>query len=277
MSTFIKAAVIGYPIKHSKSPLIHNYWIEKYGLSGSYEAIELHPENLKSGIEDLIAKGFTGFNFTVPHKEAAAALCDSVDLNAQNIGAVNTLVVRDGQKRGMNTDAYGFLTNITQNTGGFAFGGKCAVVLGAGGAARAIVSGLMGAEIDKIFLLNRTQDKADALASSMDMGTGIIEVLPWEQRNQIISQAALLVNTTTLGMSGQPPLEIDLSALPAHALVNDIVYAPLETDLLKAANAKGVKTVSGIGMLLHQARPAFKEWFGVMPEVTPELEAKVLA
>jgi shikimate dehydrogenase len=274
--SFIKAAVIGHPVKHSKSPLIHHYWIKKYGLQGSYEAIDLAPENLERGLKDLIKEGYTGFNFTVPHKEAVMKLCDSVDLNAQSIGAVNTVAVEGKKLRGMNTDAYGFLTNITESTGGFSFGGKCAVVLGAGGAARAVIGGLMGAGIGKIILMNRTKGRALALASEMDMATGIIHVADWESRDDIMHEADLLVNTTSLGMNGQLPLEIDLKKLSARALVNDIVYAPLETQLLKDARALGATTVSGIGMLLHQARPAFKAWFGVMPEVTDELQELVL-
>jgi shikimate dehydrogenase len=274
--SFIKAAVIGHPVKHSKSPLIHHYWIKKYGLQGSYEAIDLAPENLESGLKDLIKEGYTGFNFTVPHKEAVMRLCDSIDLNAQSIGAVNTAVVEGKKLRGMNTDAYGFLTNITESTGGFSFGGKCAVVLGAGGAARAVVSGLIGAGISKIMLLNRTHKHAASLAASLNMGTDIITEINWDDRETILEKADVLINTTSLGMSGNPVLEVDLKNLPQHALVSDIVYAPLMTKLLQDAETRGNKIVTGIGMLLHQARPAFKAWFGVMPEVTDELQERIL-
>lgn len=276
MSVYIKVAVIGHPISHSKSPLIHNYWIEKYGLHGAYDAIDIAPEQLRDEINHMIDAGYKGFNVTVPHKEAVLKLCDSLDMNAQNIGAVNTVVVKDAKLHGMNTDAFGFLENIRQHYPHFSFDHKCAAVLGAGGAARAVISGLIGEQVDRILLINRTPEKADALLSAMDMATGIIKRVEWDQRSEILDEVDLLINTTSLGMSGQPSLNIDLKKLPQTALVNDIVYAPLETELLKAAKAHGAKTVSGIGMLLHQARSAFKAWFGVMPEVTSELEEMVL-
>lgn len=276
MSENIKCAVIGHPISHSKSPLIHNYWINAYNFNGTYEAIDIAPENLERDIKRLIDEGYKGFNVTVPHKESIIDLCDSVDYNAQSIGAVNTVVIEGGKLRGMNTDGFGFLHNIWDVDPDFDFEDKCAVVLGAGGATRAIVSALIGERIGKIILLNRTRARAENIAQGMSVLCDLIDVIDWEGRASALGEADLLINTTALGMSGQPPLELDLSALPPRALVNDIVYAPLDTDLLKAANAKGNKTVTGIGMLLHQARPAFKEWFGLLPDVTQELNELVL-
>jgi shikimate dehydrogenase len=276
MSTFIKTGVIGHPVAHSQSPRIHNFWIEKHRLEGSYEAIECAPGDLKDGIKRLVDEGYKGFNVTVPHKEAILKLCDSVEMNAQNIGAVNTVVIEGGKLRGLNTDSFGFLANIYDSEPSFSFEYKSAVVLGAGGAARAVISALIGEQIEKIILINRTRAKAEKLAHEMDMKTGILEVRDWESRSAVLAEADILVNTTSLGMTGQPPLEIDLQALSAKALVNDIVYVPQETELLTQARARGAGAIGGIGMLLHQAQPAFNEWFGVMPEITPELRELVL-
>ncbi len=272
MSNFIKAAVIGHPIKHSKSPLIHNYWIKKYGLAGSYEAIDLAPDELEQGLHDLIARGFTGFNFTIPHKQAVMALCDEVDRSAQDIGAVNSVHVCDGKLKGFNTDAFGFLHNIKAACPDFRFNAGAAIVLGAGGAARAVIHGLLEEGTPQIILSNRTRTKAEALAQDAR-----IKVIDWDARAQILGEANLLVNTTALGMDGQPALEIDLSNLPSTALVNDIVYAPLHTPLLRAAKKRGCTVVTGIGMLLHQARPAFREWFGMMPDVDEVLKGVVIS
>jgi shikimate dehydrogenase len=277
MSEFIKAGVIGHPIKHSKSPVIHNYWIEKYGFEGSYEAIAIAPENLKDDIKRLVDEGYKGFNATIPHKESVMQLCDDVAHNAQVIGAVNTVTIEDGKLCGQNTDGYGFIHNILGNTDDFEFEGKRAAILGAGGATRAIASALIGEEIQQIILLNRTRERAEKLASDIAFVSDFIVVEDWDNRSNILDGVDLLVNATSLGMDGQAPLDIDLSALPDHALVNDIVYSPLETDLLKAASARNLQTVTGIGMLLHQARPAFKSWFGLLPDVTGELIEKVTA
>ena len=274
MSTFVKAAVIGHPIKHSKSPLIHNYWIEKYGLNGSYEAIDLAPDKLAEGIKRLIGEGYSGFNFTVPHKEAALKLCDEVDETATKIGAVNTVYIEDGRIKGTNTDGFGFIENIKAVYPDMDFEGGPAVVLGAGGAARAVVYALEAAGVPEIRVINRTKGKADALFNEMELHGGGVE---WEMRESALRSINLLVNTTSLGMEGQPELDLDLEELPADALVNDIVYAPLYTPLLESAKAQGNPVVTGIGMLLHQARPAFEKWFGVLPDVDETLEKKVLA
>lgn len=275
--TFIKTAVIGHPIAHSKSPLIHNYWIKKHGLSGAYEAIDIAPDSLKEGVQKLIDEGYAGFNVTIPHKESMLDLCETLDANAEICGAVNTVEIIDGKLHGHNTDSFGFLTNIKTHHPAFDFEDCPAVVLGAGGAARAIVSGLVGHRVPEIILINRTREKADQIAEDIGLGTDLVEVMDWEERHDALKWANLLVNTTALGMEGQAPLDINLDELDGEALVTDIVYKPLETDLLKTAKARGNPIVTGIGMLLHQARPAFHKWYGVMPDVDEELERLVLA
>ena len=269
----MKACVIGHPIAHSKSPLIHNHWLRQYGIEGSYKAIDIVPENLAEDIQSLIDGGYDGFNVTVPHKQAVMALCDMLDETAQKIGAVNTVVIKEGKLHGKNTDAFGFIANIKTAQPDFIFKNKTAFVLGAGGAARAVIYGLLEEGIEKIILSNRTMEKARELQS---MAPDAVDVVSWEERKQALKAADLLVNTTSLGMQGKPHLEMDLSALPKTAPVNDIVYAPLMTDLLQQAKDRGNPIVTGIGMLLHQARPAFEAWTGVLPEVTGELESKVL-
>lgn len=274
MTGFIRAGVIGYPVKHSKSPLIHSHWIAHNNLQGSYEAIEIAPEELPSRIAQLVADGYAGFNVTIPHKEEIFRLCDQVDQTATIIGAVNTVKIEHGRLHGTNTDAFGFIENIRQNAPGFDFRRGPAVVLGAGGAARAILYGLLKEGVPRIILTNRTRDKADILAT---MAPGKIVVANWGDREGVLAGARLLINTTALGMTGKDPLPLSLHALPPDALVTDIVYAPLDTELLIAARKQGNPTVTGIGMLLHQARPAFRIWFGVMPQVTDDLTRKVLA
>jgi len=276
VSDTIKAAVIGHPIKHSKSPLIHNYWIEQAELNGSYEAIDIAPENLKAGVQNLIDDGYTGFNVTIPHKETIMALCDEIDANAEMCGAVNTVVIKDGKLIGHNTDSFGFLTNIKQAYPGFDFEEGAAVVIGAGGAARAVVSGLVGHRVPEVILVNRTRERAGTIAQDIGLGTDLVEVVDWDERHDVLQWANLVVNTSSLGMQGQPPLDLNLNKLSTTALVNDIVYSPLETPLLTKAKERGNPTVTGIGMLLHQARPAFNEWFGIMPNVDDTLQELVL-
>ncbi|HEU4839521.1 MAG TPA: shikimate dehydrogenase, partial [Micavibrio sp.] len=259
--SFVKAGVIGHPVHHSKSPLIHNHWIARYGLSGEYRAVDIAPENLKEGVQKLIDAGYAGFNVTIPHKQEIFKLCADVDDTAKIIGAVNTAVIRDGKLYGANTDAFGFIENVKQQAFGVDFAHRHCVVLGAGGAARAIVYGLIEAGAQKIILSNRTEDKARDVAA---MDTDIIEVVPWDKRSAALDGAGFLVNATALGMTGREALEIDLSALPPQAVVSDIVYTPLMTDLLRQVQHKGHQVVTGIGMLLHQARPAFEKWFGVL-------------
>jgi shikimate dehydrogenase len=271
--SFVKCGVIGHPINHSKSPLIHNHWIAQYGLSGEYKANDIAPENLKDGVRRLIDDGYAGFNITLPHKQDIFKLCASVDDTAKAIGAVNTVVIKDGALHGTNTDAFGFIENVRQQAFGVDFAHRPAVVLGAGGAARAIVHGLIEAGAVKIILLNRTIEKAHEVVA---MNKEIVHVASWEERDNMLKDAGFLVNTTALGMKGKDPLIIDLAHLPAEATVCDIVYTPLMTDLLQQAQHKGHQIVTGIGMLLHQARPAFEKWFGVLPDVSPDLEKKVL-
>lgn len=275
-----RAGVIGWPIDHSLSPILHGYWLNELGIDGTYEAFAVAPADATRFIADLASNGLRGINVTVPHKETALGAVDQADETARRIGAVNTIVVGDrGGLTGTNTDAYGFMQNLM--AGAPAVGGAPwspvagpAVVLGAGGAARAVVAALVDSGVPEIRLLNRTRDRADALAA--DLG-GPVAVVDWSRRDDALEGAHLLVNTTTLGMTGKPALELDLAALPAAALVNDIVYAPLETPLLAAAASKGNPCVDGLGMLLHQARPGFKAWFGQEPQVTPALRDHVLS
>lgn len=265
--------VIGHPIDHSKSPKIHSYWFMKNQMNGSYSRIDIAPEELKDGIKKLIDEGYKGFNVTIPHKEAIVELCDVVDETAQKIGAVNTVLIKDGKLVGINTDAYGFTQNIIAVQPKFSFKNKRIAVIGAGGAAKAILHGLVEKGASEIRLTNRTLEKANKLR---DQFGGSINTFKWEQRHMILKNVDLLVNTTSLGMKGQPPLELDLDLLESKTIVNDIVYSPLMTDLLTQAKVHGNPYVTGIGMLLYQAQPAFKLWTGILPEVTQELGLRVL-
>lgn len=268
-----RAGVMGWPVSHSLSPRIHGYWLERHGIDGRYDLLPVPPEELAGRVRSLAADGLVGANVTVPHKEAALRAADRADDNARRIGAANTLVVgSDGKVTASNTDGFGFLENLRAGDPDWRAGSGPAVILGAGGAARAVAAALQDAGVPGLILLNRTRERADALAQDL----GNIKVVPWTQREDALAEAALLVNTTTLGMTGQPALELDLDRLPQGALVNDIVYRPLVTPLLAAARARGNRTVDGLGMLLHQARPGFKAWFGVLPDVTDELRQRVL-
>lgn len=271
----LKAGVMGWPVDHSRSPALHGYWLKAYGIEGHYLRLPMPPENLGQALGELHEKGFSGVNLTVPHKEAALAFLHGITHEAKAIGAVNTVfLTNEGKLLGTNTDAYGFITNLTANAPTWRPEAGPAVVLGAGGAARAVCYALRTAGVHRIRVVNRTLARAEGLA--MTMGPHIVP-LAWEQAGEAMKDAALLVNTTTLGMKGQPPLDLDLSPLPASAVVNDIVYVPLETPLLAAAKKRGNPVVDGIGMLLYQAQPSFAGWFGVRPDVTPELRAFVLA
>ena len=275
MSDLLKTAVIGHPIGHSKSPLIHNTWIQQYRLNGSYEAIDIPPEELTMRVQKMIEQGYAGFNVTVPHKEAMLWLCDEVDEAAQKIGAVNTVKIKDDKLYGYNTDAFGFAENIRDAFPEFDFAHGPAYVIGAGGAARAVIYALMREGVSEIIITNRTKARAQELRDHFS--TVSFRIKDWDSRDEGVKDAALLVNTTSLGMSGQSPLELSLEELPESAVVNDIVYAPLETDLMRGAREKGCRVVSGIGMLLHQARPAFELWYGTMPGVSEDLARKVLS
>ena len=273
--TLVLAGVMGWPISHSRSPVIHGHWIKQLGLRGTYVPLAVNPVLLPQALAGLSALGFAGCNLTLPHKVDALAHVTQLDDVARQIGAVNTVIVNpDGSLRGTNTDAFGYIQSLHEAQPDWQAAQGAAVVLGAGGAARAIVWALADAGVKDIRLLNRSRDKADALAS--EFGSPV-HAYPWEQRHDALSDAALLVNTTTQGMQGQPVLDIDLAKLPVHAVVSDIVYTPLQTDLLQRAQKRGNPTVNGLGMLLHQARPGFAAWFGVMPEVTPALWQTVMA
>lgn len=272
ISSPLKAAVIGHPVAHSKSPLIHAYWLMQHDLAGHYRTIDIAPDALADGVRELVEDGYDGFNVTVPHKVAIMNLCADLDDTARAIGAVNTVVIQDGKLYGKNTDAFGFIENLKQAQPCILFD-KPAMVLGAGGAARAVIYGLLQEGVPRIHLTNRSVNKAEQLAA---MDPARIDVVPWDRRHEL-NDISLLINTTSLGMAGQPALEINLTALPRGAVVYDIVYAPLMTDLLSAAQMRGNPIVTGIGMLLHQARAAFHVWTGVMPEVDAALEKKVLA
>ncbi|WP_131118678.1 shikimate dehydrogenase [Lichenihabitans psoromatis] len=272
-----RAFVIGHPIAHSRSPLVHGFWLDALKLPGRYEKIDVAPSDLQAFIEGLAAAGFVGGNVTVPHKSAVMALVDDIDAAARAIGAVNTLWFENGRLQGGNTDAFGFLANLDVGAPGWdgsgSGGGGHAVVLGAGGAARAVVYGLLQRGLS-VSVLNRTIGTAEDLA--LHFGPRV-SAHGWGQVRQQLGSADLLVNTTTLGMVGKPQLHLDLAALNRDALVCDIVYVPLETDLLAAAKARGHRTVGGLGMLLHQAVPGFAHWFGQTPVVTDALRALIEA
>lgn len=270
------AGVLGWPVDHSKSPRLHGWWLERHGIDGAYVPLPVRPEDFAAVLRALPRMGFAGANVTVPHKEQALALVDHLEPLARRIGAVNTLVVRpDGSIEGRNTDAFGFIENLRQGCPRWNATAAPAAVLGAGGAARAVLVALLDAGVPAVRLTNRSGERAARLAE--EIGGGHIVVVPWSERAEALEGAGLVVNTTMLGMSGQPPLDLALDGLPAGAVVTDIVYAPLETPLLAAARARGHPVVDGLGMLLHQARPGFAAWFGVMPEVSHQLRDFVLA
>lgn len=268
------AGVMGWPVAHSRSPRLHGYWLRQYGVDGAYIPLAVRPEQFAAALRALPMLGFAGVNVTVPHKEAALGAVDRSDPAARRIGAVNTIVVAaDGTLDGRNSDGFGFMGNLRAGVPGWSPKAGPAAILGAGGAARAVAVALLDAGVPEIRIVNRTTERAERL--SQDIG-GPFRVYGWADRAAALGDAALLVNTTVLGMSGQPPLELALDRLPMTALVNDIVYLPLETALLAGARARGNRVVDGLGMLLHQARPGFAAWFGVEPEVTPELRRFVL-
>ncbi|APW43335.1 shikimate dehydrogenase [Rhodoferax saidenbachensis] len=274
--TYKLAGVMGWPVSHSRSPLIHNHWIAEHGLRGAYVLLPVQPDKLAVALRGLSALGFAGCNLTIPHKVAAMPLVDHLEPLAQRIGAVNTIVVGpDGALTGRNTDAYGFVQSLLDAKPDWRADAGPAVVLGAGGAARAVLAGLIDGGARSIRLCNRSWDKAHDLAQ--EFGSAIVHAVPWADRHNALDGAALLVNTTSQGMQGESALDLSLDRLPAEALVSDIIYVPLETPLLAAARQRGNATVNGLGMLLNQARPAFEAWFGMRPDVTPALLAQVQA
>jgi shikimate dehydrogenase len=272
---FRLAGVMGWPVSHSRSPTLHNHWIKHYGLTGAYVLLPVEPVNLPTALKGLSALGFAGCNLTIPHKVAAMSLVDRVTPEARRIGAINTLVVEeDGSLSGSNTDGFGYIQSLLDAQPDWRADAGPVTVLGAGGAARAVVVSLAERGAKEIRLCNRSFEKAQALA--LEFGAPVCAVA-WEDRHEALADVALLVNTTNQGMTGQAPLDLSLDLLPAHALVSDVIYTPMETALLAAARLRGNATVNGLGMLLNQARPAFNAWFGVMPEITPELKQAIQA
>ncbi len=264
------AGVIGWPVTHTLSPALHNYWLAQYGIDGTYIPLSVTADHLAEVIRALPVMGLAGVSLTLPHKELVLPMLNSIDATATAIGAVNTVIVTpEGKLHGTNTDAYGFLANIRPHLTAT----NKAVVLGAGGAAKAVVYALAQAGFAEIVLLNRSLNKAQAIAASFPAA----KAANWDYRDDALQNADLLVNATSLGMTGKDPLDIDIEALPTAALVTDIVYAPLTTELLARAQKRGNPTVDGLGMLLHQAVPSFEAWFGQKPEVTEALRNYILS
>ncbi len=269
------AGVIGHPVAHSKSPTLHGHWLKSYGLAGHYIPMDVAPDDLEVVLRSLPKAGFVGANVTVPHKEAALRLADVVSDRARKIGAANTLVFReDGTIHADNTDGYGFMENLRSGAPDWTPGDGPAVVFGAGGAARAVLQALVEAGVPKIMLTNRTRARADKLKDEFGQ---TITVVDWVQAGNVVENAELVVNTTSLGMQGQLELRVPLDGLQPGAVVTDLVYAPLKTHLLQTAEEAGCTVVDGLGMLLHQAVPGFESWFGVRPEVNLDLRAAVLS
>lgn len=268
-NTFGIAGVIGWPVAHSRSPVIHNHWLARYGIPGRYVLFAVPPEKLEAAVRGLAALGLRGCNVTTPHKQAIFPMLDRVDDLARRIGAVNTVVVeKDGTLTGFNNDGNGFIQSLRDANPKWHPDSGPVLVLGAGGASRAVVASLAAQGAKEIRLANRTHDKAQQIADAVG---SMVKVVPWEQREEALEGVALLANATSLGMAGKPPLAISLDRLTKSALVGDLIYIPPETPLLAAARMRGNITVNGLGLLLNQARPAFNAWFGVMPEITPEL------
>ena len=271
------AGIMGWPIAHSRSPALHNFWLDEHGIDGVYVPMPVRPEHLAQALRALPALGYRGCNLTLPHKQTALSIVDRVGPLARRIGAINTVVVAaDGGLEGSNTDVYGFRESLHDAAPDWDPAAGDAVVLGAGGAARAVVASLIEAGVGEIRLVNRTVAHAQRIAEDLATGRSRVSVHPWESRDAALDGAGLLVNTTSLGMAGAPDLEIDLVALPESAIVIDVVYVPLETSLLAVARRRGNRAIDGLGMLLHQGRPGFEAWFGTPVRVTRELRAGVL-
>jgi shikimate dehydrogenase len=269
-----RAGVAGWPVAHSRSPTIHRHWLKEFGLLGSYERFAVRPGEFRSFAIEIGRDELVGANVTAPHKEAAYRLCDRRTPVAEALGAVNTLWRQDGLLWGDNTDVAGFLANMDESAPSWTARARFAVVIGAGGGARAVIYALKSRGFERVAVVNRTQSRAEALAAHFG---GPTEAAPWADLGTELREADLLVNTSTLGMAGQPPLAVDLDPLPDRAVVADIVYVPLRTPLIVAARARGLRAVEGLGMLLHQAAPGFARWYGAQPSVTPTLRALVEA
>ncbi|MCX7345816.1 MAG: shikimate dehydrogenase [Alphaproteobacteria bacterium] len=264
----IKACVIGWPIAHSRSPLIHGYWLKTYGIEGSYTRIPVEPQNLRAFVEGLRANGFAGCNVTMPHKEEVFRLVKVADEQTRRLGSLNTVYVENGTLYGTSTDGLGFLANLKSTVPALNLRNRKVVLLGAGGSAAAIAGNLLAEGVAELCIVNRSLPRAQAIADRFGSG---IRPVGWDRRSVELAEASLLINTTSLGMAGQAQLDISLAALPSGAVVADIVYTPLVTDFLMAAQAAGYPVVTGLGMLLHQAVPGFEKWFGRRPVVTREL------
>lgn len=283
--SFLLAGVMGWPVMHSRSPMIHNHWFKQHGLAGAYVPLAIRPEGLAAALRALPALGFAGVNVTIPHKQQAMAIVDELHTSARAIGAISCITVRsDGSLLGSNNDAFGFIRNLRATRPEWRPEAGPVVVIGAGGGSRAVCWGLLQEGVPEIRLVNRTAARAETLAQALNEGGGAgaasgtgprITVLPWDQRHAALAGATLVVNTTSQGMQGQTPLDLSLAELPTSAIAADIVYIPLETPFLAAARVRGNATVSGLGMLLHQGPLAWKLWFGIEPEVTPELRELV--
>lgn len=273
MST-LKAGVIGWPIEYSKSPLLHGYWLDQLQIDGAYAKVAAKPEDFEATVRSLMADSWRGANVTIPHKEAAFALADDVTETAKAIGAANTLIFKDGRITADNTDGFGFTENLTDRAGAEWRPAEPAAIFGAGGASRAIIHALIEAGAPEIRLTNRTRSRAETLAAVFGPKVTVID---WSDQSAALDDVGLIVNTTSLGMTGQPPLEIDFAKAPARALATDIVYTPLETPFLKGAANAGLATVDGLGMLIHQGRPGFKAWFGKAPTADETLRRLLLA
>jgi shikimate dehydrogenase len=272
---FLLAGVMGWPVMHSRSPVLHNYLFKQHRMTGTYVPLAIEPDRLEAALRALAPLGFSGCNITIPHKAHALTIVDVVDPVATRIGAVSCVVVRsDGTLAGTNNDAFGFMHNVLQRQPAWRADAGPIAMIGAGGGARAIVYALAERGAREIRVMNRTFERAETLAREFGPP---VTAIAWDERHRALDGAGMLVNTTSQGMVGQPPLEITLEALPTRALVADIVYVPLETPLLEAARRRGNPTVDGLGMLLHQVRPAWKAWFGIDPEITAALRATVEA
>lgn len=267
-----RACVIGWPVNHSRSPIVHNYWLELHAIDGDYGRVTVAPGALRDFLGKLEDNGFIGCNVTLPHKEAAFACVKAADEATKRLGVVNTVFRHDGKTFGTTTDGEGFMANLAAGAAGFSIRNERAVILGAGGAAMSVVGALADAGAAEIAVANRTAERVEILRRKFG---AVIVPVDWQAKDGALSECHLLVNTTVLGMKGQPPVDIDLSRLAADAVVADIVYTPLETGLLKAARTRGNRTAGGLGMLLHQAVRGFELWFGVRPAVTSELYALV--
>lgn len=271
------AGIMGWPVAHSRSPALHNFWLEEHGIDGAYVPLPVRPDQLAAALRALPVLGFRGCNLTIPHKQQALSLVDRIEPVARRIGAINTIIVGpDGSLEGRNTDAFGFRESLRDSVPDWDPAGTLAVVLGAGGAARAVVAALVEARAKEIRLVNRTEARAEALARELATPATRIAVHPWPERDSALADAGLLVNTTSLGMAEEPALDLDLAQLPGSAIVMDVVYVPLETALLAAARERGHRTVDGLGMLLQQGRPGFEAWFGAPVRVSRELRAAIL-